>query len=153
MKQTPEEKRIENNMEPGALSAGGFLGTDPRSLWTIIRDDALTVRQLGLTHQQIADQMTALTQIAQTGLGAPVKHGTLDLWVEEFRGRIFCPFRDKAAFGKRMTVCQHRDSGQQIRWSDLNIHMIEAHGFYEGQGSAFRVDPRTFAALCAPKKH
>jgi hypothetical protein len=29
-----------------------------------------------------------------------------------------------------------------IRWSDLSLHFIEAHGFFQGKGSPFRLEPR-----------
>jgi len=33
------------------------------------------------------------------------------------------------------------DTGEEIRWTELQIHLIEAHGFYEGKGSVWRVSP------------
>jgi len=33
-------------------------------------------------------------------------------------------------------------SGQTIRWSDLNIHQIAEHSFFEGKSSAFRIEPK-----------
>jgi hypothetical protein len=29
-----------------------------------------------------------------------------------------------------------------MHWSDLNIHLIAKHGFFEGKGSAFRIEPK-----------
>jgi hypothetical protein len=33
-------------------------------------------------------------------------------------------------------------TGKTIRWSLLGIHMIEEHGFFEGRGATFRLDPK-----------
>ena len=148
MKQTPEEKLIENNMQPGTISAEGFLGEDTRDLTSIMRADRMNVAQLGLTHQMIADRLRQLTEAGKGGLGSPVQVGDLEITVEDFRGRIFCPFRDRLSFGKRVTTCKHKKTGKVLRWSDLNIHMIEAHGFYEGYGSRFRINPAAVQTIC-----
>lgn len=142
MKQTPEQKRIEDNLKAGAFSAEGFLGDDTRSLIDIIRDDQAMVDQLGLSHQTIAARLRALTEKGQSGLGRPVLvDAHLEVIVEDYRGEIPCPFRDHTSFAKQLTTCTDQNSGRTIRWSDLNIHMIEAHGFYEGRGSPFRIEP------------
>jgi hypothetical protein len=41
----------------------------------------------------------------------------------------------------------HTQTGQSLRWSDLNIHLVEAHGFYEGEGAPFRIDPAALIRL------
>jgi hypothetical protein len=35
----------------------------------------------------------------------------------------------------------NKKTGEEIRWTALNIHMIKEHGFYEGKGSPFRIEP------------
>ena len=47
----------------------------------------------------------------------------------------------KKRFAKRVTTIKLTESGEAISWSDLNIHLIEEHGFFEGKGSAFRIEP------------
>ena len=153
MKLTPDEKRIEENMQPGSISANGFLGQDTRNLADIKRSDQMTVERLGLSHQQIADRLRTVTEKGKAGLGSPV---TLDeegltVTVEDYRGMIPCPFQDRISQDKRLTTCCRLDDGRSLRWSDLNIHMIEAHGFYEGIGSPFRVDPEAVAAILFSK--
>ncbi|NLO37677.1 MAG: hypothetical protein GX112_15195 [Clostridiaceae bacterium] len=148
MKQSPEQREIEENLKPGAFSADGFLGTDTRSLADIIRDDQALVLSLGLTHQAIARQLSALTALGLPSLGAPVPSGDhLEVVVTDYRGFIPCPFRDYVREEKRLTVCRDRRTGETIRWTDLNVHMIAAHGFYEGRGSPFRVEPAAVQAM------
>ena len=36
---------------------------------------------------------------------------------------------------------------KEITFSDLNIHLIAAHGFYEGKGSPFRLEPVELAQV------
>jgi hypothetical protein len=142
MKQTPEQNSIEANLLPGAISADGFLGDDTRSLIDIIRADQAVVAHLSLSSQTIAARLHELTEKGKTGLGRPVLvDDHLEITVEDYMGSIPCPFRDYASFDKQLTTCKDITSGRTIRWSDLNIHMIEAHGFYEGRGSPFRVEP------------
>jgi len=38
------------------------------------------------------------------------------------------------------TVCNLK-SGKEITFTDLNIHLIAKHGFYEGRSAQFRLDP------------
>ena len=147
MKPTPADKRIADNQQPGSTSAEGFLGQDTRSLADIIRADQMAVSKLGLSHQQIADRLRELTDLGKKGLGSPIEHEGLLIAVDDYRGMIPCPFQDRISHDKRLTTCTSQKDGLSIRWSDLNVHMIEAHGFYEGLGSPFRVDPQTIAEL------
>jgi hypothetical protein len=34
-----------------------------------------------------------------------------------------------------------------VQWSDLSIHLIGAHGFFEGRGSFFRLEPAELVAI------
>ncbi len=34
-----------------------------------------------------------------------------------------------------------------MRWTDLSIHLIETHAFFQGKGSAFRLEPAELAAF------
>ena len=33
------------------------------------------------------------------------------------------------------------ESGKTLTFTGLQIHLVEAHGFYEGRGSRYRLDP------------
>ncbi|MCF7954260.1 MAG: hypothetical protein K9M75_00520, partial [Phycisphaerae bacterium] len=67
--------------------------------------------------------------------------------VDEAKGRIVCPWPHPASFYKRLTTITDAESGEQITWSDLNIHMIAEHGFFEGRGSEMRVEPEKLIRL------
>ena len=148
MKQTPEEKKLAENLQPGSLSAKGFMGDDSRDTASIIAADKVTVERLGLTHQDIATRLRSLTEKGSSGLRAPVVVEDLEITVDDFRGRLVCPFKDRTFHRKRLTTCRNRKTGRSLRWTDLNIHMIEAHGFYEGLGSAYRVEPQDVLEIC-----
>ena len=58
-------------------------------------------------------------------------------------GRISCPFRDHRA-AKRNTLARDR-AGRQMAWTDLSVHLIGAHGFFQGSGSPYRLEPGALA--------
>ncbi len=146
MKQSPELEQIQNNMMPGALSGHGFIGKDSRKLVDIIHSDRKALQQLGITQEALADKMQALTDVGMQGLGRPETLDThFEIEVEEYKGEIPCPFKDSAKANKRQTRVRRLDTGIMIRWTDLNIHMIRDHGFFEGYGSTYRLDPAELA--------
>jgi hypothetical protein len=148
MKQSPDWDRIKERMLPGRLTRDGMLGTDARSLPEIIDADDAAVLRLGLTHGRIAHRLRALQEAARERLGdAVVLHGIYEVRCEETRGIIPCPFGHPGRFLKCVTYLKHLPTGRTLQWSDLGVHMIEDHGFYQGRGAPFRLDPSDLAAL------
>lgn len=146
MKQTPRLQAIQVNMQPGSLSAQGFLGDDSRNLADILSSDQSEVDRLKLSHQMIAAKMQELTDTGKAGLGKPVRlNNDYEIAVEDYMGKIPCPFQDSRMLDKCHTCAVNLKNGKQYCWTDLNIHMIKEHGFYEGKGSCFRIDPREIA--------
>ena len=97
---------------------------------------------IDFTIKQIADRMHQITEKAIPALGNPVDiDGKLQARVDEAKGRLVCPWPHPGQFDKRVTIVKQIQTGQSIQWSDLNIHLIEEHGFFEGKGSAFRIEP------------
>ena len=118
------------------------MGSDSRSVTEIIDADASEVSKFGHTMEQLAARMQEITDAATIGLGNWVEvDDTHQAIVEEARGSIVCPWPHLRRYVKRVTTVKRLDTGEMIRWSDLNIHLITEHGFFEGRGSAFRVEP------------
>lgn len=140
MKQTPELTAIQEEMQPGRISATGFLGDDARQLADILTADAATVEALGVSHQRISEAMRRLTNIGRGGFGTPVQVDCYEITVEDFMGRIACPFRDGRVI-KRTTTVRDLERGTELSWTDLAMHLIGRHGFYQGEGSPHRLDP------------
>lgn len=143
MKQPPELQRVQARMGPGAVGLHGLLGNDHRSLAEILEEDDNAVRVLGLTHEAIADRMQQFTQAGRPGLGNPVT--VEDRWevsVEEWRGGMPCPWPHEGLHRKSNIVLTDLTTGEQMEWTDLTIHMIRAHGFYQGRGSRYRIEPK-----------
>ncbi|HOQ04395.1 MAG TPA: hypothetical protein PKY88_04200 [Anaerohalosphaeraceae bacterium] len=142
MKRSPSDIRLEKLLRSSKFVAGGFMGDDPRTPEEVIREDAACLERLGKTAAQIAERMRRLTEAASAALGNPVQlEGKFDVRCEEWKGGLICPWPHPGRFPKRLTVCRRFDTGREIVWSDLNIHLIEAHGFFEGKGASYRLEP------------
>jgi hypothetical protein len=141
MKKSPKDERIEKLLRSSRLVADGFLGCDERDLQKIIDDDASVLEKLGYTAGELSEKMRQLTGAARPMLGNPVQIGPLTVTYEDFKGAIVCPWPHPGRFAKAITTVERIDTHERIRWTDLNIHMIAEHGFFEGKGSAFRIEP------------
>lgn len=148
MKKSPQLERLEAILRSSRLSARGFLGEDTRSLWEIIDRDTAELTRLGKTQEEVAVRMQEITDTAKRGLGDWVKiTDNLRAWASDVRGVIACPWPHPFRTHKTVTTAERPDTGKQIRWSDLSIHLIGEHGFFQGKGSAFRLDPRELVEI------
>ncbi len=142
MKQSPEFDRIQEQMKPGVIALDGFLGDDERKLVDIIASDNLCVRKLNRTHADIATKMIHFKEKGIAGLGEFI---TLDdhfeVKVESVRGLLPSPFGGPGMYGKINTTVVNKKLNRQIVYTDLHIHFIADHAFYEGKGSPFRLEP------------
>ena len=147
MKQSPEEQQITDRMQPGVYCRDGFLGTDSRPLGEILDTDGSAVEALGATHERIAAKMTQVLDHAVAAFGAPVRIGEhLSAEFGEAMGRIPSPFGD-GVFRKGEVELTDARSGEKFRFSPLSVHLIAAHGFYQGRGSRYRIDPEKLCEL------
>jgi len=130
------------------LVADGFMGDDKRSTPEIIQSDLRTLSLAQRSTEQLAQRMTAITNQAIAGLGTWVQIDSLrQARVDEAKGTLVCPWPHAGRFAKRVTTLKLTASGETIRWSDLNIHLIAAHSFFEGKGSHFRLEPDQLVAF------
>lgn len=140
--QSPLLDRIEKKLRPGPKHAHAFMGHDDRLLGRILEEDDRTVRVLGLTHEAVADRLEFFTQAARNGWGDPVEvEGIFLVEEREARGRIPCPWPHPGLYRKNTVRLVKETTGEELLWSDLAVHMIRAHGFYQGEGSPYRLDP------------
>lgn len=145
MKPNPKEQAVLENLEGGKLAKDGFLGDDPRPPQEIIRDDLAELEAAGLSQQDVAARMRALTKKGLEGLGSPMEANGYQLTVEDYMGWMSCPFRDNRRAAKRVTHAQLLATGETMTWSDMSIHLIDAHGFFQGIGSPYRLEPLLLA--------
>jgi len=142
-KQNPTFDRVEETMHKiGTL--GTFMGWDSRKLIEIITDDQDKVCSLGLTHEEIARRLEEITKTAKKEFGDTVKiEDRYEAKAEEARGLVPCPWQHpNGLFRKSHIEIKDLKSGKKLIWTDLSIHMIRTHGFYQGKGSPYRLEPR-----------
>ncbi|HJO92568.1 MAG TPA: hypothetical protein QF753_04140 [Victivallales bacterium] len=152
MKQSPRMKAIQENMQPGVITINGFLGDDKRDLVQILDRDNSIVRELRLTHQMIADCMQEFRDKGEKGLGEFIKVDPyFDVQVISVRGGIRCPFEDRGLVQKDCITVKNLKTEKEINYTDLSIHFIKAHGFYQGMGSLYRLDPEKLVEILEVK--
>lgn len=143
MKNSPNTEKLAKILKSTSISASGFMGTDTRSFNEIIDADLAELQKLNYTSQQVAERMEQITNKATEGLGSTVQiDDAHQAVIIEAKGRIPCPWPHPGYFAKRVTELTDTSTGQKIHWSDLNIHLIAEHSFFEGHGSDFRIEPR-----------
>ena len=142
MKETPQEKKIHQNMKRGQLSIDGFLGDDKRHFHEIIQTDSLSLKKLGLTTDMIADRLDYFMEKSfESYIGAVVIDEKYEVFYNSYRGKIICPFGHPGVFRKGSITLKNLEKGLEICWTPLNIHLIREHGFFEGKGSGHRLEP------------
>ncbi len=147
MKQTVEMDRYQHNMRPGCITLKGLLGEDHRNLVDILIDDDAEVKRLGTTHEAIATRMQEFRDAGAQGLGERITvQGEYEVRVDSVRGKLPCPFED-AVVQKTFIQIKNLAQDREITYTDLHIHMIKTHGFYEGKGSAFRLSPQALVEI------
>ena len=147
MKENPRDQLLRADMKAGRLIMEGFLGEDSRSLSDIVSQDLDTLAELRVSHKELARAMRRLTRLGMKGMGEEMDAGDFLVKSEEYMGWLGCPFKDARRAAKRNTWARHKASGREMRWTDLSIHLIEEHAFFQGKGSAFRLEPEALAAF------
>ena len=133
-----------SKMQPGVITLSGFLGSDHRNLYDIIADDTKTLESLGKDKQEIANRMQYFTDQSWEASGEEVVvDGVYLVRTDVVRGKLPCPFGHVGIYRKAITVFTNTKLNIELRWTSLSIHLIKEHGFFEGIGSPFRLDPET----------
>jgi hypothetical protein len=153
MKQTPALDKAQAAMRPGVIAQAGFLGPDARKLADILAEDQRAVAALGLTHEGIAARMLELRAAGESGLGLAIAVAPhFEVAVEDVRGMLPCPFGHEGLFPKINVTVRNLSLGRTVVFTELQRHLIGAHGFYEGRGSPYRLDPADLAAVLDVKR-
>lgn len=142
MKQDDFYNKVQKRMQKGILVKDGFLGSDKRNLIDIIDEDNQVVKRLNLTNEIIANKMLEFKEIGLKGLGDFIVHNDyFEIKVEIYRGKLPCPFGEKGIYQKSEIIVKNNKINESIVYTDLSIHLIKEHGFYQGIGSPYRLDP------------
>ena len=147
MKMSPEYKKAQDNMQPGVITADGFLGDDNRNIVDIIEADEEEFSRLGLDFETVVDRLKHLLEAGRKGLGEPVTvDGNWIVTTSEARGHLASPFED-GIFRKVNAHIEHAPggspNGDTLLVSDLSLHLLEKNHFLQGRGAPFRLEPAT----------
>ena len=154
MKQTEQMREIQERMKPGVIVRDGFLGTDGRNLIDILVEDDAEVKRLNLTHKRIAARMLELRKAGKEGLGDVVDVAPhYEVRVDTMRGKLPCPFGHPGLVRKTIIQVRNLQKNRDITFTDMNIHMIDEHGFYQGKGSPFRLEIRDLIEILEIESH
>ena len=147
MKQTPLENKLLDNFKPGKISKDGFLGNDNRHIHDIIKEDLLTLSRLGVEVETIAERLQYFIEEGKKGLETKVDLGDFSVQITWDRGLLACPFGEPSRHHKIIAILYNKKLDKRIRYSQLNVHMIKEHGFFEGKGSTFRLEPEQLMTI------
>ncbi len=151
-------EELERRMRPGAFSQTGFLGEHER-LEDVLAADARTLGELGLTTEELAAPLDRLLDAAEQARGRSARvDGRFEIRIELFTGFQICPWAPSPHSGQcsagggvrhASVEWQLRNLGNGTRLSGpgLIVHLIGAHGFFEGFDSPNRVDPPALARI------
>lgn len=138
MKENPIDSKVRQDMRER------FLGSDTRLIAQIIESDEAELRAAGLGADELARAMRRLTEKGMESLGDEVQADGFMVRVEEYMGQIGCPFKHGVREAKRNTTAID-PRGRVMTWTDMSIHLIERHGFFQGEGSDYRLEPLELA--------
>jgi lipoprotein NlpI len=138
---------LEEDMRPGAASEAGFLGRDEALLEVLAKDNDFVLGR-GRTHQELASHLHVLGGIGGKHGSAAFRYHGRRFKVEMMRWRGYqdSPFRDGAKTNADAKVT-NLETDKKLQFSLLVPHMIERYGFYEGQGTRYRVEPAQILAV------
>lgn len=142
MKQSPREQELMRNLGPSRFSSQGFLGSDPRPVDEIVSEDLASLEQNQVSREALVAALTEAYNKAKEAFGAEVLiRPGLTAVFHESMGRVPSPFQGDGVFEKGQTLVEDVEGGHRIIITRLGIHLIEKHGFFQGRGSPYRIEP------------
>ena len=147
MKKNPLRQSQRELMAPGRLSRDGFLGGDDRTLDDIVAADQAVLEESGVSAEQIADLLDELHEAADEALENPRElfDGKVTVRLIEVRGLIPCPFA--CSFHTHKANVMVTAGRLAFTFTPLSAHLIREHGFFQGKGSSFRLEPEELVRL------
>ena len=149
MKLSPRDREQVKLFGPSKFSAEGFMGDDPRTVEEIIAHDRQECMKLETTSEAIAECLDKVFARAESALGDTVelKPG-ITATLFEARGKIPSPFHGDGVFQKGEVMVYEEESKITLFITRLGIHLIKKHGFFQGRGGRYRIEPADVLHLC-----
>jgi hypothetical protein len=101
-----------------------------------------------MTKEKLAAALREIYVKAERALGNPLPLLEKVTVVHvEARGRIPSPFSGDGTFQKGQAKIMDAATGEALLITPLSIHLIEKHGFFQGKGSKYRIEPEAAARV------
>lgn len=153
MKQTVQMQKIQDRLRAGQITKDGFLGKDSRNLADIILDDDSAIKRMGYDHKAIAERMMFFRKEGEKGLGEFVDVPPyFSVSVDTIRGKLPCPFECRKILPKSVVVVRNLRIAKELSYTDIQIHLILFHSFYQGRGSLYRIEPQDIIEILEVEK-
>jgi hypothetical protein len=92
--------------------------------------------------------MVQLREAGKRGLGEFISVPPhFEVRVDSVRGKLPCPFKHPGLIRKTNVTVRNLERNREITYTDMHIHMIGEHGFYEGRGSVYRLEVKDIIAV------
>lgn len=141
MKQTPELDKIQEKMRPGVLTLKGFLGSDDRKLADIVEADRIAFQNYEISLNEICKRLAELTEKGRDLMEQEtLVEDRYLIKVRDDRGKVPSPWGD-GLFKKDDVELFDKVTEKRIKWNSLTLKLLEAHGFWGGKGSEYRIEP------------
>lgn len=148
MKESPRDRAQRINLGPSKFSGEGFMGNDPRTVPEIVADDQRALDAAGVSRETLVKSLREAYARAREELGNEVEVAPgINAVFHESMGRIPSPFRADGSFEKGDVVVANTARAESITITALGISLIEHHGFFQGSGSPYRVEPLAAARV------
>jgi hypothetical protein len=148
MKQSPGDQNLEQRLRASKFSGEGFLGTDERPLDEIIADDQRLLDMHDIDKDALLQALRDAYRRARESLGAAIEiKPAVTARYYESRGKIPSPFRGDGVFEKGEAEITDASTGQSLHVTPLGLALIEKHGFFQGRGSRYRIEPDLAASM------
>ena len=159
-------EELEKRMRPGGYSPVGFLGKDDHLIEVLRKDNDFVVDKKKSSHRKLALALEMMEDIGQKVSGQFADKAVQFL----FRGQRYeysvrisdgfqaNPFSKSKSFeegadeelttsGSGIVTLKNLTNGKQLTWSTMMPFLIQRYGFYEGEGTKFRLAPQKIFAL------
>jgi hypothetical protein len=144
-------------MQPGELSAKGFLGPGD-DLDEVIARDADLLAEMGVSYEVLSHRLDSILLAGESNPGHKVHIGNFTVKVTVYNGFQQCPWTEDfhhstcrkglgASHASIDWIIRNKKTGQEMRGPGLIVHLIRDHRFFEGPGSPYRVEPLELARL------
>lgn len=154
---------LERRMRPGVLSPAGFLGAHENLVEVLRRDNDFVVGKKKSTHRKLALAMAMMEEMGQKVAGQFADRAVRFVYQDatyEYRVRVSDGFTvnpfsqnrevadaEQTTSGSGLVTLKNFKTKQQVSWSTMMPFLIQRYGFYEGEGTPYRVSPEKLFAV------